>query len=348
MTPCAPVPIPRSWLDDAVTARVGVLGSSTNNPTRPSSTMSSPSNSRNSARSVFSLNPSASAHRPFLNILNPMARSRDYKGYIQANQSVLEEAEEDHVDNTSVFALQSSPRQGAQRELAPQSNSPGSGWRSHDAPATNLLRPNIQEEDRNHLRPDPSDSSDDEVPQSFMIEASSSKPRSKSSKTKEKAKDKERSQKPSRPPLLSRGESARPILPTTTQDFKAIYATPPPRPLEVDLSDQFPNVHSGSSQPKQFRGLDAYERALWNWVNVCNLDAFLQEVYHYYQGKGIYCIALSRGLNLLSVPSLLLTTRASHTFSPAQWDLSLVFPRSFWDALNIRESDQSISPGCLT
>ncbi|EIN07043.1 APG9-domain-containing protein [Punctularia strigosozonata HHB-11173 SS5] len=49
------------------------------------------------------------------------------------------------------------------------------------------------------------------------------------------------------------------------------------------------------------RGLDNYERALWNWVNVYNLDAFLQEVYYYYQGKGIWCIALSRGLNLLTV-----------------------------------------------
>jgi autophagy-related protein 9 len=47
------------------------------------------------------------------------------------------------------------------------------------------------------------------------------------------------------------------------------------------------------------RGLDDYEKALWNWVNVYNLDAFLQEVYYYYEGKGIYSIALSRGLNLL-------------------------------------------------
>ncbi|KAJ3491877.1 hypothetical protein NLJ89_g11297 [Agrocybe chaxingu] len=49
------------------------------------------------------------------------------------------------------------------------------------------------------------------------------------------------------------------------------------------------------------RGLDDYEKALWNWVNVYNLDAFLQEVYYYYEGKGIYSIALARGLNLLTV-----------------------------------------------
>ncbi|EJD53203.1 APG9-domain-containing protein [Auricularia subglabra TFB-10046 SS5] len=48
-------------------------------------------------------------------------------------------------------------------------------------------------------------------------------------------------------------------------------------------------------------GLDARERALWDWVNVYNLDAYLQQVYAYYEGKGIYCIALARLLNLLTV-----------------------------------------------
>lgn len=233
-----------------------------------------------------------------------MSRSRDYKGYIQANQSVLEEAEEDEADNTSVFALQNSSHQRAQQELTPQPSSSGSGWRGYDAPAAHVLRPNIQEEDHKHVRPDHSDSSDDEVPQSFMIEASSSRPRRKSSKTKGKAK--ERSQQPPRPPLLSRGDSTRPILPSTTQDVRAMYPASSPKPSEIDAPDQFPRSRSGSPQQKQMRGLDAYERALWNWVNVYNLDAFLQEVYHYYQGKGIYCIALSRGLNLLSVPFLLL------------------------------------------
>ena len=310
--------------------------------------MSSPPNSRNNSRSVFSLGASTSASRPFLNVLNPMARSRDYKGYIQANQSVLEEAEEDEPDNTSVFALQNSPRQRAQQDLTPRPTSPGSGWRGYHASATNVLRPNIQEEDHKHVRIDNSDSSDDEVPQSFMIEASSSKPRRKSSKAKDKVKVKEVSQQPPRPPLLSRGESTRPILPTTTQDVKAIYAAPPPKPSEIDPTNQFPHRYSGPPQPKQMRGLDAYERALWHWVNVYNLDAFLQEVYQYYQGKGIYCIALSRGLNLLSVLIPLLDAHASHAFCVAQWGLSLGFPRSFWDASNIRVSDLSTSPGCPT
>ncbi|KIR54433.1 autophagy-like protein 9 [Cryptococcus gattii Ru294] len=47
-------------------------------------------------------------------------------------------------------------------------------------------------------------------------------------------------------------------------------------------------------------GLNAYEKALWKWVNVDDLDGFLQEVYEYYKGKGIYCIVLARVLNLLT------------------------------------------------
>ena len=75
----------------------------------------------------------------------------------------------------------------------------------------------------------------------------------------------------------------------------------PHRPSEIETRETSPSRPLEDHQPKQMRGLDAYERALWNWVNVYNLDAFLQEVYYYYEGKGIYSIALSRGLNLVLV-----------------------------------------------
>lgn len=52
---------------------------------------------------------------------------------------------------------------------------------------------------------------------------------------------------------------------------------------------------------KRTNGMSAKERALWRWVNVEDLDSFLQEVYLYYVGKGIWAIGLSRLLNLLSV-----------------------------------------------
>lgn len=58
-----------------------------------------------------------------------------------------------------------------------------------------------------------------------------------------------------------------------------------------------------STSPRSRRmalgGLDGKQKALWMWANVDNMDAFLQEVYAYYVGKGAMCIALSRILNLL-------------------------------------------------
>lgn len=46
-------------------------------------------------------------------------------------------------------------------------------------------------------------------------------------------------------------------------------------------------------------GMGSKERALWRWVNVDDLDAFLGQVYGYYTGKGIWAIALAKLLNLL-------------------------------------------------
>ncbi|KAF9870390.1 autophagy protein Apg9 [Colletotrichum karsti] len=57
------------------------------------------------------------------------------------------------------------------------------------------------------------------------------------------------------------------------------------------------------AQPKRFaRGLasgNEKEKALWRWVNVSNVDFFIQDVYSYYQGSGYWCIVCGRGLHLL-------------------------------------------------
>jgi hypothetical protein len=42
-----------------------------------------------------------------------------------------------------------------------------------------------------------------------------------------------------------------------------------------------------------------YDRTMWRWANVENMDNFFERVYEYYQGKGLYCILLARFLNLL-------------------------------------------------
>jgi autophagy-related protein 9 len=44
---------------------------------------------------------------------------------------------------------------------------------------------------------------------------------------------------------------------------------------------------------------DPKERAMWRWAQVENLDSFLQEVYHYYDHKGIWSILLRQSIMLL-------------------------------------------------
>ena len=75
----------------------------------------------------------------------------------------------------------------------------------------------------------------------------------------------------------------------------------PPRPSELEPEYIPRDLPEPVTAPQRLPGLDAKEQALWQWVNVYNLDAFLQEVYLYYEGKGMYSIALARGLNLLYV-----------------------------------------------
>ncbi|THU88587.1 putative transmembrane protein [Dendrothele bispora CBS 962.96] len=242
---------------------------------------------------------SASASRPFLNMLNPM--SRQYQGYTQANQSLLEEDEENKGDSQSDededlelgHGEGNVYRRDADTRLKDLSKSQGKRRVSWNPDASNVVHPNIKQEDKRE-----DSESDGEVPQSFMIEATARKPSKISFKDKSKEPSSSRRQ-----PLYSVPErKVPPILPTHAAPPLSI----PPRPSEVD-GEHTPRAETFSESSERDRprrtnvGLDAYERALWNWVNVYNLDAFLQEVYYYYEGKGIYSIALARGLNLLTV-----------------------------------------------
>ncbi|CAO1634573.1 unnamed protein product [Parajaminaea phylloscopi] len=68
-------------------------------------------------------------------------------------------------------------------------------------------------------------------------------------------------------------------------------------------SIQIGNGHASlpNAAQAQLTGLlDRRERALWMWANIDNIDDFLKELYQYYVGKGVVCIALSRALNLLT------------------------------------------------
>ncbi|KAJ7087742.1 autophagy protein Apg9-domain-containing protein [Mycena epipterygia] len=264
----------------------------------PSSSSRSPH--RLSGSRSFQASQSFGGAAPFLNMLNPMARQ--YQGYSQANQSLLEEEDEarssvDEEANAEAGGSRSTIFQSTAEDI------PLSKSRTHaqhhvswntPTPDTRTLRPNIQQDDALHER----ESSDDEVPQSFMVEATSKK-------AKGKTKSKSESGGGRSQPLYSvPGRNLPPVLPTHTTPHtptspRPAFSSTPDSPALRSASRTSSNDHD--RPPKQMRGLDAYERALWNWVNVYNLDAFLQEVYYYYEGKGIYSIALSRGLNLLTV-----------------------------------------------
>lgn len=73
----------------------------------------------------------------------------------------------------------------------------------------------------------------------------------------------------------------------------------PPRPEETSPGWQHQDAEM--SVMAQRGMISAKDRALWKWANIRNLDVFLQEVYGYFLGNGIYSILLSRALNLLTL-----------------------------------------------
>ncbi|KAG8217628.1 APG9-domain-containing protein [Butyriboletus roseoflavus] len=232
---------------------------------------------------------SLSGSQPFLNILNPMSRA--YQGYTQASQSpVMEEENESEIteeqDIEAGHAIPQSTSRAKNASIKPQGKRKVSWETGGDVSEMNHLRPNIRSEDRSYEQ----DMSDDEVPQSFMIEASRSPRKPSPSSASSPNKGKVRSQ-----PLHSTSARSLP-----RESYPSFPVSIPPRPSELDVDVPQHSPPNQPTSPKPLRGLDAYEHALWNWVNVYNLDAFLQEVYLYYEGKGIYSIALARGLNILS------------------------------------------------
>ena len=232
-----------------------------------------------------------SSSRPFLNMINPM--NSNYHGYVQANQSIVEEVGEDDINNRDDVDLEAgrsaifhgSTKSQGKRRVA---------W-NPGASEMGILHPNIHKEDKVYEQ----DSSDDEVPPSFLIEATSNPIAPSQSPEQPQKQDYARGQAlystegRRLPPISPKASSSKPPVSTPPRPSEL---TEEPIPAESNYSRGSPYRHHNP-----MRGLDNYEKALWNWVNVYNLDAFLQEVYYYYDGKGIYSIALARGLNLLLV-----------------------------------------------
>lgn len=63
---------------------------------------------------------------------------------------------------------------------------------------------------------------------------------------------------------------------------------------------QSPNpINISSNRRSGLVFADPKEKAMWRWANVENLDNFFRDVYVYFIGNGIWCIVLSRALNIL-------------------------------------------------
>ncbi|KAL0571181.1 autophagy protein atg9, partial [Marasmius crinis-equi] len=230
--------------------------------------------------------------------------SRAYR-YTPANQSLRMLAEDDDLEDTKLQSSDEEVNEGGSRR------NESAGRKTH-SPQTKSPRkvawsPNNRSDDNQ-------DSDDDgEVPQSFMIEDDSSKRRKSKGKGKSKEKERDIAGSGRTRPLYSVGGGRKlsSILPThAPPPPPQTSVSVPPRPSELDVEEEEEDgqhtprasgYHDNWRRPNPMLGLDPYERALWNWVNVVNLDAFLQDAYYYYEGKGLYSIALARGLNLLTV-----------------------------------------------
>lgn len=76
-------------------------------------------------------------------------------------------------------------------------------------------------------------------------------------------------------------------------------ATQEQQRLHQDLGTVIPNPREYVRRGYPFSLMNPKEKAMWRWANVENLDNFLKDVYDYFLGNGIWCILLSRVLNLL-------------------------------------------------
>jgi len=251
-------------------------------------------------------------------MINPM-KSRAYRGYIRADQSPVEEENELEEQDLESGRRSRASSSGKSRGSAGDGGQTRKDLRS----ATNMssLRPNVKRDDEDRR----ADSSDDEVPQSFIIETPVSRINAALNKTapissKARGKAKAKATDSSATAVPQRGKPLHSVASREAPPSGSIYPVKiPPRPSDLNESESRTEIYrtrsaasdsgkssgSGGVRRTKMRSLDTYERALWNWVNVYNLDAFLQEVYYYYEGKGIYSIALARGLNLLCVSLVL-------------------------------------------
>ncbi|KAL5621379.1 hypothetical protein BROUX41_006279 [Berkeleyomyces rouxiae] len=67
---------------------------------------------------------------------------------------------------------------------------------------------------------------------------------------------------------------------------------------------------------------DPRERALWNWVNVTNLDTFMGEVYDYFDGNGIWCILVDKALHIVTSLGEVIVPKCTQKWS-SLWNIGI-------------------------
>lgn len=242
----------------------------------------------------------------FLNTLNPIARSRNNQlqnlhGFEQTS-SLLEEDED--PNNGYDIPLQASNTLKSPKNTA------------RPVDAANLDAGLLQEEHDNSGGTDhASEASDEEVPHSFMVETS---PTARRKALLPQARSQRRAAAGSlgtrsnsqrkRASAGLAGSSTGPLLPTThpistriphpddieeedENDYNQEYDHKAPLLGTSRSSDSASRRRKGKGRVRVAqdsasrgpdaarRGLDEYQQALWRWVNVYNLDEYLQEVW---------------------------------------------------------------------
>ncbi|KAA8904513.1 hypothetical protein TRICI_005458 [Trichomonascus ciferrii] len=70
----------------------------------------------------------------------------------------------------------------------------------------------------------------------------------------------------------------------------------------LNAANELPNYEPASASFRSnLKRMDPKERAMWKWANTDNLDNFLVDAYSYFLGSGIYCILLSRAVNMATL-----------------------------------------------
>lgn len=153
--------------------------------------------------------------------------------------------------------------------------------RAHGLPSANTHNTPMSWQDPSPTRPTPM-YDDDDVPASLLLQPSPS--------IHPASPNRRRAAPDGLPP---------PVPGPSTRQTRAQWdATRRHQRLHEEERGAAPGSRWGSARNEP---VDPKHKALWLWVNVSDLDAFLGEVYEYYTGCGIHSILLRRLFTLLQV-----------------------------------------------